>query len=132
TPPHNPPPPPQLAPPLPQTPAELLKVDIGGGVRFDGWMIRPPHFDASKKYPVLVYVYGEPAGQTVRDAWSGDFGFHHTVAAEGYIVVSFDNRGTPAPRGRAWRKVVYGAIQPVIVKDQTAAIQSLLKSHSYL
>jgi dipeptidyl-peptidase-4 len=115
-----------------ETPDEFLKVDIGGGVTLDGWMIRPPHFDASKKYPVLVYVYGEPAGQTVRDAWSGDFGFHHTVAAEGYIVVSFDNRGTPAPKGRAWRKAVYGAIQPVIVKDQTAAIQSLLKSHSYL
>ena len=115
-----------------ETPDEFIKVDIGDGITLDGWIIRPAHFDSSKKYPVLVFVYGEPAGQTVRDAWSSDFGFHHTVASEGYVVVSFDNRGTPAPRGRAWRKIVYGAIQPIIVRDQTAAIESTLKSHSYM
>ena len=49
----------------------------------------------------------------------------------GYIVVSFDNRGTPAPKGRAWRKIVYGAIHPVIVHDQSAALKIFLQSHPF-
>jgi dipeptidyl-peptidase-4 len=124
----------KVAPFLAATPREFFQLNIGGSVTLDAWMIRPAHFDASKKYPVLVYVYGEPAGQTVLDAWSDDklSMFHRAVAADGYVVVSFDNRGTPAPRGRAWRKQVYGAIHPIIVRDQTAAIQMLLRSRPYL
>jgi dipeptidyl-peptidase-4 len=123
----------KAAPFVAAAPREFFKVDAGDGVSLDGWMLRPPRFDPSKKYPVLVFVYGEAAGQTVLDSWSEEnLAFHRTVAAQGYVVVSFDNRGTPAPKGRAWRKVIYGAIQPVIVKDQTAAIQALLRSRSYL
>ena len=46
-------------------------MDIGDGVKLDGWMIKPPGFDPTKKYPVLFYVYGEPAAQTVVDSWGG-------------------------------------------------------------
>lgn len=113
-----------------ETPTEFFKVDIGDGVTFDGWMIKPPHFDPSKKYPVLVFVYGEPASQTVLDDWRGYY-FHRVTAAAGYLVVSFDNRGTPAPKGRAWRKVVYGAIHPIIVQDQTAALRVFLNAHRF-
>src|SRR5262249_20487973 len=82
----------------------------------------PPQFDAGKKYPVLVYVYGEPAGQTVLDRWFGDRElFHRALAREGYLVVSFDNRGTPAPKGAVWRKIAYGAVGDVSSKDQVAA-----------
>ena len=88
---------------------EFLTVDVGGGVTLDGCLIKPRDFDGAKKYPVIVYVYGEPAAQTVVDRWGGNRAlFHHALANEGYVVASFDNRGTPAPRGVAWRKVVYG------------------------
>ncbi|MGA2846357.1 MAG: S9 family peptidase [Candidatus Acidiferrales bacterium] len=112
-------------------PTEFFKVDIGDGVTLDGWMMKPPHFDPAKKYPLLVFVYGEPAAQTVLDEWSAGNYFQRVAAAAGYVAVSFDNRGTPAPKGRAWRKIVYGAIQPVIVKDQTAALQAFLRAHPF-
>jgi dipeptidyl-peptidase 4 len=120
------------AAPLLATPTEFFSQDIGDGARLDAWMLRPPHFDPGKKYPVLVFVYGEPAAQTVLDEWAAwNYDFHRIAAEAGYIVVSFDNRGTPAPKGRAWRKVIYGAIHPVIVRDQTAALQAFLRSHPY-
>jgi len=112
---------------------EFFKLDIGDGVNVDGWILKPAGFDPAKKYPVLVFVYGEPAAQTVLDEWAGwNFFFNRAVAAEGYVVVSFDTPGTPAPKGRAWRKSVYGAIHPVVVKDQTAAIRALLSARPYL
>src|SRR5204863_5306958 len=87
-------------------PREFFRVDIGDGVQLDGWMIKPPDFDASKRYPVLFYVYGEPWGQTVLDAWGRQNLLWHTMLAQqGYIVMSVDNRGPPAPRGRAWDKI---------------------------
>ncbi len=77
-------------------------------------------------------MYGEPAAQTVLDDWGAwNYYFNRVAASAGYVVVSFDNRGTPAPKGRAWRKIVYGAIHPVIVKDQTAAVQVFLRAHSF-
>ena len=60
----------------------------------------PPDFDPCEAYPVLVHVYGEPAGQTVVDRWGGgNHLWHRMLAQNGYVVMSFDNRGTPAPRG---------------------------------
>jgi dipeptidyl-peptidase-4 len=107
-------------------------VNVEGGITMDAWMLKPPNFDPSKKYPVVVYVYGEPAAQMVLDSWaSWNFDFNRIVAQAGYVVVSFDNRGTPAPKGRVWRKQVYGAIHPVIVKDQAAALQKFLAEHPY-
>jgi dipeptidyl-peptidase-4 len=91
-------------------------------------MIKPPGFDPSKKYPVLFYVYGEPASQTVTDAWGGgNFMWHLMLSQMGYIVVSVDNRGTPAPRGRAWRKAIYGKIGVLNGADQAAAAQAIAK-----
>ena len=116
------------------TPAvEFFQVDIGGGVALDGWMIKPKDFDASKKYPLLMYVYGEPAGTTVTDFWGGNRGlFHRALTHAGYIVASVDNRGTPAPRGRAWRKIVYGAVGLLASQEQAAAVKALLAARPYL
>ncbi|MGH9875821.1 MAG: S9 family peptidase [Pyrinomonadaceae bacterium] len=101
---------------------EFFKVDIGDGITLDGWMIKPPNFDASQRYPVFIYVYGEPAGQTVMDRWgSTRYLWHQMLAQHGYLVMSFDNRGTPAPRGRAWRKVVYRQIGVLAAQEQAAA-----------
>jgi dipeptidyl-peptidase 4 len=114
-------------------PAEFFKVPVGDGVTVDGWMIRPRDFDSTGTYPMLVYVYGEPAGQTVGDSWAGGGRLWHQVLADqGYVVVSFDNRGTPAPRGRAWRKVVYGAVGVTSSREQAAAVRALTRSRAYL
>jgi dipeptidyl-peptidase-4 len=114
-------------------PAEFTRVDIGGGVVLDGWMLRPSSFDAARKYPAIVYVYGEPANQTVLDRWGGSsMLFHRALADAGYIVVSFDNRGTPAPKGTAWRKIVYGSVGDLSAKDQAAAIRELAAKHTFI
>ena len=73
------------------TPAtEFFQVDIGGGVTLDGWMIKPKNFDPSRKYPLLMYVYGEPAGVQVTDKWVGGPShrmlFHRALADAGYVV----------------------------------------------
>ncbi len=113
---------------LKPTPTEFFKVDIGDGVQLDGWMIKPPDFDSQKRYPVLFYVYGEPWGQTVLDSWGGrDRLYHKMLAQQGYIVMSVDNRGTPAPRGRAWRKIIYRKMGVVNSGDQAAAARAIAK-----
>lgn len=106
--------------------ASFFRVDIGGGIQLDGWKMLPPGFDPAKRYPVLVYVYGEPARQTVIDRWgSHTYMWHLLLTQQGYIVVSIDNRGTPAPRGRAWRKSVYRQIGILASHDQAAAIRQI-------
>jgi dipeptidyl-peptidase-4 len=116
-----------------EKPVEFFQVSIGDGVVLDGWLIRPRQFDAAKKYPLLVFVYGEPASQTVLDRWSGDNGlFHRALANEGYLVASFDNRGTPAPRGAAWRKIAYGSVGVVSSKDQAAAVRAFAAERPYV
>jgi dipeptidyl-peptidase 4 len=108
------------------SPAEFVKVDIGDHVSLDGWVIKPPDFDPSKRYPVLIYVYGEPAAQTVLNRWGGrNYLWHQMLAQHGYVVMSFDNRGTPAPRGRAWRKVIYRRIGVLASKEQAAAAKAI-------
>jgi len=107
---------------------DFLQLDIGGGVVMDAWMIKPRDFDARKKYPVLVYVYGEPAAQTVLDDWgSGQALFHRAVADQGYIVVTMDNRGTPAPKGAAWRRAVFGSLGPLSTEEQAAGLKALAR-----
>jgi len=106
---------------------EFTRLDIGGGIEVDSWRILPPGFDPKRKYPLFVYVYGEPAGQTVQDSWGGNnYLWHLMLAQQGYIVASFDNRGTPAPRGRAWRKSVYRQIGILASADQAAAVRAAL------
>jgi dipeptidyl-peptidase-4 len=114
-------------------PTESLKVDLGDGVVLDGWCLKPAVLDAERRHPLLVYVYGEPAGQTVLDRWGGAQAlWHRMLAREGYVVMSFDNRGTPAPRGRAWRKCVYGKIGILAPGDQAAAVRKVLGERPYL
>jgi dipeptidyl-peptidase-4 len=118
---------------LVSSPTEFLTVDIGGGVVMDGSVVKPRQFDPGRKYPVIVYVYGEPAGQTVLDRWGGNNGlFHRALADEGYVIASFDNRGTPAPKGAAWRKVIYGTVGELSAREQTAAIEALAAKFSYV
>ncbi len=115
------------------TPTEFFQVPVGDGVKLDGWMIKPPNFDPKKKYPVLVYIYGEPAATTVVDSWGGSRRlFDELIARQGYLVVSFDNQGTPAPKGREWRKSVYGDVGVLSSVQQAAAIRELAKERPYI
>jgi len=114
-------------------PIEFFRVSIAEGLELDGWCVRPPDFSLEKKYPVIVHVYGEPAGQTVVDRWGGaTYFWHQMLAQQGYVVVSFDNRGTPAPRGRAWRKSVYRQVGILAPQDQAAALRKFLADHPEL
>ncbi len=111
---------------------EFLRVDIGAGIELDSWCVRAADLDETKKHPLLMFVYGEPAGQTVKDAWGGStMLWHWMLAQQGYIVASVDNRGTPAPRGREWRKCVYRQLGILSSKEQADAVSALLKRWSY-
>jgi dipeptidyl-peptidase-4 len=95
--------------------------------------LRPPDFDASKKYPLLVPGYGEPAGSTVKDEWGGTgLLWHWMLAQQGYVVMSIDNRGTATPRGRGWRKSIYRQVGVLASQDQAAALRHLLANRPYL
>src|SRR5262249_60079979 len=116
---------------LKPVPQEFFRVDIGDGVELDGWMLKPPGFDPKKRYPVLFNVYGEPWGQTVLDAWGGgQMMWHRMLAQQGYVVMSVDNRGTPAPRGRAWRKSIYPQMGIRNARHQADAGRRILKCGS--
>ncbi len=118
---------------LKRKPVEFFRVDIGSGVLLDGWCLKPPDFDPEKKYPLFFQVYGEPAGTTVNDRWGGNgYLWHLLLAQKGYIVASVDNRGTPAPRGRAWRKIVYRQIGILASEDQAAAARALIQKWPYV
>ncbi len=107
-------------------PGDFFRVGIGGGVELDGWVIKPPGFDPAKRYPLLMHVYGEPAGQTVVDRWGGrDYLWHRMLAQGGFVVASVDNRGTSSPRGRAWRKSIYRQVGILASKDQADALRAL-------
>jgi len=112
---------------------EFFRVDIGNNVLLDGWCIKPPDFNPKKKYPLLFHVYGEPEGQTVVDRWPDKSHlWHWMLAQQGYWVVSIDNRGTAAPRGRDWRKCVHRQIGILASADQAAATRAVIKKWPYV
>ena len=116
---------------LPKT--EFFRVTVAKDVEIDGWCILPPDLDPGQKYPLLVHVYGEPAGSTVKDAWGGKSQlWHMMLAQQGYVVMSFDNRGTDTPRGRAWAKSIYRQVGVLASQDQAEAVRQVLKSRPYL
>ncbi len=112
-------------------PKEFVKVK-SGDLMLDAYMIKPKNFDPSKKYPVIIEVYGEPAGSTVQDVWSGGDLWNQYMANQGYIVVSIENRGAAAPRGREWRKCIYGEVGTFASEDQARGIQDLARQYSYI
>jgi dipeptidyl-peptidase-4 len=101
----------------------FFKITTADGVSMDGWMQKPADFDPAKKYPVLFYVYTEPGSTTVKDI----YGVTHCpvypgdLAKDGYIYISMDNRGTPAPKGAAWRKSIHRKIGQLNIHDQAQA-----------
>lgn len=110
---------------------EFIKLDIKEVV-LDAWMIKPANFDQNKKYPLIFYIYGEPAGATVQDAWQGGDLWHQYLSQQGFVVVSIDNRGTQTPRGRDFKKSIYGQIGILAAKDQAAAAKALFEKYDFI
>lgn len=86
-------------------------------------LMTPPDFDPGKQYPVVTFVYGGPASQTVSNSWAsrGDALFNQYLAQQGYVVFTLDNRGTPR-RGRDFGGALYGRQGTVEVDDQLKGI----------
>lgn len=108
---------------------QFFTVKTAEGVEMDAWVAKPANFDSTKKYPVVFYVYTEPWGQEVKDQYgiAGNFLYQGDMAKDGYFYIAIDNRGTPVPKGRAWRKSVYRKIGLVNIKDQAMAAREILK-----
>lgn len=100
---------------------EFFTIRTRDGAELNAWMIKPADFDPSRKYPVLMYVYGGPGSQTVLNSWSGSrYLWHQSLAQRGYLVVSVDNRGTGA-RGRDFERAVYLKLGEYEAADQIEA-----------
>ncbi len=112
-------------------PKEFVKTK-SGNLTLDAWMIKPMNFDPSKKYPVIIEVYGEPASSTVQDVWGNGDTWNQYMANQGYIIISIDNRGANVPRGREWRKCIYGEVGTFASEDQARGIQELGRQYSFI
>lgn len=107
---------------------EFFKVTLGDGTEMDGWMVKPADFDPNQIYPVVFFVYTEPWGANVKDTYGVGNNRLYTgnMAEDGYIYISLDNRGTPAPKGRAWRKSIYRKIGRLNISDQAEAAKQIV------
>ena len=110
---------------LQKGPVEFFSIAAEDGAKMPAVLIKPPGFDSTRKYPLLLHVYGGPGNTTVNDAYGSYYLWHLMLTQQGYLVLSVDNHGTPAPLGRAWRKAVYGQLGVVETRDQATAAQAL-------
>ena len=112
---------------LPSVDTRFFQVNVEGQ-SLNTYVMKPLNFDPSKKYPVIVHVYGEPWGTTVTNNWGGgNYLFHRMLCEKGYAVCSIDNRGTKVPRGARFRKSIYRQIGILAAADQAAAITGIAK-----
>tara|TARA_B100000795_G_scaffold149215_1_gene111758 strand:+ start:44713 stop:46896 length:2184 start_codon:yes stop_codon:yes gene_type:complete len=103
---------------------EFLTIPVNGET-LNAYMIKPSNFDPSKKYPVLMYVYGGPGSQTVKNSWGGaNYLWYQMMAQKGYIIVSVDNRGTGA-RGQKFKKLTYKQLGKYETEDQISSAKWL-------
>ncbi len=107
---------------------EYFTITTDDNVTVDGWLVKPSNFDSTKKYPVVFYVYSEPAGSTVGDSYRNqqNFLYDGDMSEAGYFQASLDNRGTPSLKGAAWRKSIYRKIGIININDQAMAAKKFL------
>jgi dipeptidyl-peptidase 4 len=94
------------------------------GARLEARLVKPADFDPSRKYPVIVYVYGGPHAQLVHDAWGATSLFDHYMASKGYLVWTLDNRGSWG-RGHAWESVIFHETGKHELADQLEGVRYL-------
>lgn len=106
-------------------PKTFFTIPLSDGTLLNAWMLRPPDFDSTKRYPVLFDVYGGPGSQTVTNEYNGFVGaWHQFLAQKGYIIVSVDNRGTGG-RGSAFKKMTHLQLGKYETEDQITAARYL-------
>lgn len=112
---------------------EYVKVTTEDNITLDAWIRKPANFDPTKKYPVVMYVYGEPAASTVENSYGGHNNFLYAgdMAADGYVQVAIDNRGTPVVKGAAWRKSIYRKIGTINIRDMALGFKKLMEQNAY-
>ncbi|MBS1531566.1 MAG: S9 family peptidase [Bacteroidetes bacterium] len=108
---------------------EFFKIKTVDNIEMDGFMVKPTHFDSTKKYPVVFFVYAEPAHATVLDIYGAakDFLYLGNMADDGYIYMAIEGRGTPAPKGAAWLHAIYKNIGKINIRDQAMGCREILK-----
>lgn len=108
---------------------EYVKLTTEDNTQLDAWINKPNNFDPNKKYPVVLYVYGEPAATVTDDSYQNhsNFLYNGDMPADGYIQVAIDNRGTPALKGAAWRKSIYRKVGDINIKDMAMGMKKLLE-----
>jgi dipeptidyl-peptidase 4 len=113
---------------------EFFKVTTADGIEADAWMVKPDNFDPNKKYPIVFTVYGEPAGSTVQDRFGTGRNrlYLGDMAKDGYIYASVDNRGTPAPKGAAWRKAIYRNIGTINIRDLAMGAKAMFEKYPFI
>jgi dipeptidyl-peptidase-4 len=110
---------------------EWLTIPAEDGAKLPGMLLKPADFDSTRKYPLLFFVYGGPGTTEVEDEWGGYYLWHTMLTQKGYLVATVDNRGTPAPLGRKFRKAIYGQLGVLETRDQAAAAR-MLRERSYV
>lgn len=112
--------------------AELIDIQSADNVtNLHARIIKPTHFDANKKYPVIIYVYGGPHAQMVTNSWLGGARlWEYYMAQKGYIVFTVDNRGS-ANRGFEFESVIHRQLGQAEMADQMKGVE-YLKSLSYV
>ncbi len=108
---------------------EYVQITTEDNIVLDAWINKPANFDTGKKYPVVFYVYGEPAASTTNDSYGNhnNFLYDGDMAADGYVQVAVDNRGTPSLKGAAWRKSIYRKIGHINITDMAKAAKKILE-----
>ncbi|MEO6406534.1 MAG: DPP IV N-terminal domain-containing protein [Ferruginibacter sp.] len=109
---------------------EFVKVVTDDNITLDAWIHKPKNFDPTKKYPVVFYVYGEPAATTTSNSYGGqdNFLYNGDMEADGYVQFAVDNRGTPALKGAAWRKSIYRKIGDINIRDMYQGAKKILEN----
>jgi len=104
--------------------ADFFSFTTADGLDLNGWMLKPPDFDPTKKYPVLFTIYGGPGSQSVNNSWGSVSSWHQLWAQHGIIVVCVDNRGTGG-RGEEFKKCTYLQLGKYETSDQIEAAKYL-------
>ena len=112
---------------------EYVQLVTDDNITLDAWINKPKNFDPAKKYPVVFYVYGEPAASTVLDRYGeqNNFLYNGDMRADGYVQVAVDNRGTPMLKGAAWRKSIYRKVGNINVIDMAKGFKKLMETNAY-
>lgn len=113
---------------------EYFKLLTADNIELDAWINKPKNFNPKKKYPLVVYVYGEPAAKTTDDEYGNheNFLYDGSMSDDGYIQVALDNRGTPSLKGAAWRKAIYRRNGQINIRDMAMGVLKLIETSPFI